>query len=197
MTDISLYPDGHHTSPHDYGTIRVQGGATGVVIVHDGPGYTTAFVECFPAGSFFRGQGSTIEEADAACWAKLRAYLGCPGHEWEPRQYRNGSGYCTVCGQYGSDVLTAEQLGFFCTACGVPTFYTLTGSKTREPRCTDHDPKIAYVDAAVKAMFHSFDAETTAMRDRLDAVVDGDADTDPEALAWAYTNLAMSDAPRS
>lgn len=154
MTDISLYPDGHHASPHDYGTIRVQGGATGVVIVRDGPGYTTAFVECFPEGSFLRGQGATVEEADEACWVKLQAYLGCPGHVWEPRQYRNGSGICTVCGQYGHEVLAPEQLGLFCTECGVPTFHTLSGSKTNEPRCEGHDPKIDYVDAAVKAMFH-------------------------------------------
>lgn len=193
MTDIPLYPDSTFTSPHNYGSIRVQGGGTGIVIVRDGPGYTTAFVECFPEGSFLRGEGASVAEADDACWAKLQAYLGCPGHDWKPRQYRNGSGYCTVCGQYGSGVFTAEQLGYHCTTCGVPTFCTLTGSKEPEPRCTEHDPKVAYVDAAVKALFHGFDDETTAMRDRLDAVVDGDVDTDPEALAWAYANLKMPD----
>lgn len=192
MSQIPLYPAGHHTSPHDYGTISVQGGATGVVIVRDGPGYTTAFVECFPAGSFLRGQGSTVEEADDACWAKLQAYLRCPGHDWEPRQYRNGSGICALCSQYGHDVLTAAQLGYFCTACGTPTFNILTGSRTREPRCPGHDPKDAYSEAAVLAMFHGFDDETTAMRDRLDAVVNGDADTDPKALAWAHANLRMT-----
>lgn len=195
MSQIPLYPDGHHASPHDYGSVRVQGGATGIVIVRDGPGYATAFVECFPAGSFLRGQGSTVEEADAACWAKLQAYLGCAGHIWEPRSYRNGSGVCKVCGQYGSEVLTAEELGFHCSTCGVPTFGILTGSKEREPRCDDHDPKGVYVDAAIKAMFHGFDAETEAIRDRLDAVVDGDVDEDPEALEWAYANLKMKSAP--
>jgi hypothetical protein len=197
MTDIPLYPGDSYPSPHDYGTIRVQGGATGIVLPRDGsPGYTTAFVECFPPGSFFRGQGSTVTEADDACWAKLQAYLSCPGHVWEPRNYRNGSGVCAVCGQYGHDVLTAAQLGYHCTICGEPTFNTLTGSKTSEPRCADHDPKVAYVDAAIKALFHGFDAETEAMRGRLDAVVDGDVDEDPEALTWAYANLDMSRTPR-
>lgn len=187
MSSIPLYPDSTFESPHDYGPIRVQAGDFGIVIGN--PIRTTAFVECFPEGSFFRGEGATVAEADDACWAKLHAYLNCPGHNWEPRHYRNGSGYCTVCGQYGSEVLTAAQLSLFCTTCGEPTFNTLTGSKAREPRCPEHDPKGCYTQAAVLAMFHGFDDETKAMTSRLDAVVAGEVDEDPAALDWAYANL--------
>jgi hypothetical protein len=131
LTDIPLYPDGVYGSPHDYGTIRIQGGDTGLVLPRDGsPGYTTAFVECFPPGSFLRGQGTTVAEADDACWAKLQAFLGCPGHIWEPRNYRNGSGICTVCGQYGHDVLTADQVH-------------LTGSKKQRALVPGARPTVA------------------------------------------------------
>lgn len=192
MTIFPLYPDSSYSSPHDYGLIRVQGGEVGVVLVRGGPHYTTAFVECFPAGSFLRGEGASVSEADDACWDKLQAYLNCPGHDWEPRQYANGSGVCRVCGQYGSEVLTAEDLGYACTVCGSPTFHVVTGSKDGEHRCEEHDPKCEYGYAAGLAMFHGFDAQTRDMSARLDAVTAGDVEDDPEALEWAHANLNMT-----
>lgn len=140
MTAIKLSfgrPD--HQSPNDYGDIFVQGGTSGLVFSSRG-NYQTAFVECFPAGSFIRGEGETLAEADAVCFAKLQAYLECPEHAWEARGYRNGGGFCKHCGQFGSQVITPEDLDLFCATCGVPTFHTLNGKKGAAPTCEEHDP---------------------------------------------------------
>jgi hypothetical protein len=197
MTSIPLSPRGSfHESTHDYGDVFVQGGDTGYVFVSGGENYMTAFVECATAGAFLRGEGKTLAEADDACWTKLQAYLGCPGHEFEPRAYRNGGGICKHCGTFRSGVFTAEQLGLFCTSCGIPTLHT-TGSKGDEPRCVAHDPAWPYFVGHIKAMrlYHG-DEEAKEMYERLTKVAYYDAAPDPEALEWAYANLDMSDAPR-
>lgn len=80
----------------------VQGGSRGVVFGGaDGP-YRTAFVEAFPDSTFLRGEGSTIEEAERACWARYQALRSCPTYPahgpWDRRSYRNGSAYCGGCG---------------------------------------------------------------------------------------------------
>jgi len=78
----------------------VQGGARGVVFSADGA-RRTAFVEAFSRGTFLRGEGTTIEEADDACWAKLQQIEACPAAPdhgpFERRDYLNGVGYCTRC----------------------------------------------------------------------------------------------------
>lgn len=134
-------------------------------------------------------------EADDACWAKLQAYLGCGEHEWEARGYRNGGGFCTRCGQFGSKVFTPDQLGLFCAECGVPTFHTLGGKRAAESRCERHDPIWPYVVARIKAT-SSDAADAEEMYLRLSAVARHDAPADPEALEWAYGHLDMTDAPR-
>lgn len=204
MTRIPLSP-AHATffdSPHDYGTIMVQGGEGGYVFVRNGENYTTAFVECFPEGSFIRGEGATVVEADDACWAKLQSYTGCE-HQWEVRGYRNGGGICKHCGQFGSKAFTPEQLGLACTVCGVPTYHVPLGDERKpanqqESRCEAHDPRWPYFVGHLKAMRfgrHNKD-ETSAMYTRLSNVANYGAPEDLEALAWAYANLDMSDAPR-
>jgi hypothetical protein len=88
----------------------VQGGAHGVVL---GPKpYRTAFVEALtpkPLSTFIRGEGSTIAEAERACWAQYERVMACDGTgephgPFEPRHYENGAGFCARCGAWFSKV---------------------------------------------------------------------------------------------
>lgn len=199
MTQIPLSP-AHatfHASPHDYADIFVQGGTSGLVLVPGGTNYMTAFVECSPPGSFIRGEGKTLAEADDDCWARLQRYLGCTDHEWEARGYRNGGGFCKKCRQFGSKVFTPKQLGLRCTTCQAPTFHTVGGKHSTESRCEEHDDTWIYVIASIKTTFH-YPAEgeeelTESMYQRLLAVRNG-GPLDPEALDWARANLDLSEA---
>lgn len=82
------------------GTV-VQGGARGVVVGGAGGPYRTAFVEAFP-GTFLRGEGPTIADAEQACWRKYVALRSCPAYPehgpWDRRDYRNGAASCQGCG---------------------------------------------------------------------------------------------------
>jgi len=88
----------------------IQGG-NGVVLARDKPEvlYRTKFVEAFPEGTFLRGEGDTLAEAEDKCWAKYQKIVQCPTHPdhgpFERRHYRNGSGYCIHCGSWFSKVL--------------------------------------------------------------------------------------------
>jgi hypothetical protein len=89
--------------------IFIQGGARGVVLGgKDGP-YRTAFVEAFP-GTFLRGEGPSIADAERACWAKYEALRACPAFPdhgpWDRRDYRNGSAFCQGCGGWFSNQVT-------------------------------------------------------------------------------------------
>lgn len=101
----------------------VQCGGRGVVLKRKDPekSYTTAFFEAFPnnPSCFLRGEGSTVEEAEAACWEKYQKVITCD-HEMERRDRRDGYGYCKHCA-YASMVF--EPLDK-CCKCGVPTRYT-------------------------------------------------------------------------
>ncbi|ACL42296.1 hypothetical protein Achl_4345 (plasmid) [Pseudarthrobacter chlorophenolicus A6] len=197
MTNIPLDP-GFFESPHDYGNVFVQGGTEGLVIVPGGKNYRTAFVECATGNSFIRGEGLTLAEADDACWAKLQAFLECTQHLWEARGYRNGGGFCKLCGQFGARVFTAEQLDIRCTVCGIPTFHTMTGDEMSEDtRCEAHDPKWPYFVGYLQASPTRRQDETSrAMYTRLNKVANYGAPEDPDALEWAYANLDMTRAPR-
>lgn len=88
----------------------VQGGADGIVIGGGPAPYRTAFVEAFPAqpATFIRGEGKTVEDAEAACWIKYEQIQACPAAPthgpWERRGYRNGGGFCGSCGMFNSKV---------------------------------------------------------------------------------------------
>ncbi|MBD3004816.1 hypothetical protein [Streptomyces sp. 5-10] len=92
--------------------IEIQGGDHGVVFSGEG-NYRTAFFEAFPPGTFLRGEGKTIQEAEDNCWTQFQRYLNCDGSRslpgqhgpYERRQYRNGSGFCTRCGIWMNRVL--------------------------------------------------------------------------------------------
>jgi hypothetical protein len=85
--------------------VFVQGGARGLVISRNG-NYGTAFVEAFPAGTFLRGEGATVAEAETACWEQYQRLVACPAHPehgpFERRNYRNGAGFCIRCGAWFS-----------------------------------------------------------------------------------------------
>lgn len=90
----------------------IQGGARGIV---SGPKlYRTAFVEASPRNpnTFLRGEGATVPEAEAACWAKYERMLACPGHPdhgpFEARGYTNGAGFCARCGTWFPLVLPEQ-----------------------------------------------------------------------------------------
>jgi len=82
---------------------QVQWGDGGLVISRGG-NYTTAFFEAFPAeGGFFRGEGATISEAEAACLSKVRRFLACT-HRWGRQGYTNGGAKCHRCGAFSSNI---------------------------------------------------------------------------------------------
>jgi hypothetical protein len=91
----------------------VQGGKSGLVITPEGePNYTTAFVEAFPKGTFLRGEGETLAQAEKVCWLKVLEMASCPAAPqhgpFERRHFRNGCGFCTKCGTW----FNAEVTGF-------------------------------------------------------------------------------------
>lgn len=127
------------TARHDWpeGTF-IQGGGSGLVLSRNG-NYHTAFVEVNPADmrTFIRGEGATIPEAEDAAWATYRRNADCPGHEFEPRGYTNGAGFCKHCGMFSSHQFTAEQLGLHCAVCGTPANWCTAGGKWF---CENHAP---------------------------------------------------------
>lgn len=90
------------------GDVMIQGGKKGLVFNRDGSDYFTAFVEAFPPGTFLRGEGASVAEAEEKCWAKYQRYVNCDGGgehgPYEPRHYENGAGFCVKCGGWFSGV---------------------------------------------------------------------------------------------
>lgn len=110
--------------------------------------YQTLFMEVYPPGAaFIRGEGETPEACENEAWAKYQVALHCTDgsgtHDWEPRNYHNGAGFCSRCNTFGSQVFTAEQLGQFCTVCQAPTMWH--SEKNDEGQllftCEEHTPK--------------------------------------------------------
>lgn len=111
-----------YISQYDYPPGYIQGGTHGLVIVRNGENYSTAFVEFFPeSGGFIRGEGATLQEAEKDVLMKITTQSGCTEHEYNPKHYTNGVGFCKHCGQMKSHAFTAEELGQFCKVCGIPT----------------------------------------------------------------------------
>lgn len=144
--------------------IRIQGGSSGLVIRKPGSfegftsafltgdkeslrtemsnTYTTAFVEVFTHDTFIRGEGVTVEEAEAVAFKKFQRQSACPGHKYEARNYQNGCGFCIHCNHFGSGVFTAEDLGQYCWYCDTPTMH-YWGNHGDEKifACPDHKPR--------------------------------------------------------
>lgn len=111
MTDRKIVRTDHtvqHPWPDD---VFLQGGTRGVVFTNGEP-YRTAFVEAFPSGTFLRGEGKTVAEAEDACWERYQRIVQCPAHPdhgpFEARSYTNGAGFCTQCGSWFSKVLPVQ-----------------------------------------------------------------------------------------
>ena len=79
---------------------RVQWGRGGIVLKEGGDAYATAFFEAFPAGGgFIRGEGASIEAAEAAALEEYRRASACD-HRWGRSGYTNGGGHCRRCGTF-------------------------------------------------------------------------------------------------
>ncbi len=114
----------------------VQWGGHGVVLGSgEEPGYNTAFFEAFPGnGGFIRGEGKTVEEAEADAFAIHGREVACDlagGHAWsrnrllsghQARQrngrpvrkvslYLNGGGFCRRCGAFKTVFKPVHKLG--------------------------------------------------------------------------------------
>lgn len=66
----------------------------------------TPFFEAFPPGTFIRGEGATIAEAEAKAFAQYQSEFGC-NHVWGRHHerrgtYLNGAGWCRKCGAFRS-----------------------------------------------------------------------------------------------
>jgi len=94
----------------------VQGDGTGIVISKKKGVRETAFFEAFPAApndTFIRGEGVTIDEAEAQAFAILEKYLACPGHEFERKDER-GTGVCKHCTIQISNALESTRECEYC-----------------------------------------------------------------------------------
>lgn len=103
------WKDADYEPRHDWpGDTLVQWGGNGLVL---GEGsYTTAFFEAFPdkklsaAGGFIRGEGATIEAAEADAFAKFSKQSNC-NHLWGREHYRNSGQLCRHCRAFRCDQL--------------------------------------------------------------------------------------------
>lgn len=154
MTKIKMSASPNdYESPHNYGDAMVQGGRNGLVVNAKDPSksYRTAFVEAFIDNSFVRGEGKTIEEADDACWVKIIKHRTCSEHEFIPRSYTNGAGFCKHCGFFASGWFTGEDLGQLCVVCGDGCL-EFRIYKTEEWYCSEHYPLAKYMKLYYKMM---------------------------------------------
>ena len=112
----------------------VQCGETGLVLSKKG-NYITMFFEAFPKNpkTFIRGEGKTLEEAEDSAWKQFIKYKQCTNHEFERRDYRNGSGICKHCGLFQSNIFEPLEK---CCVCGKPTYYTQ--DKNGKWYCKEH-----------------------------------------------------------
>lgn len=116
--------------------ILLQCGSRGLVVGN--PSYTTAFFEAFPKlppdaqfefegqaievidrNIFLRGEGPTIADAEAACFARWQRVCACELHELERRDRTDGYAFCKKCRVSGMWLQPTTH----CATCGVPAAY--------------------------------------------------------------------------
>lgn len=132
-TTIDFRTRGSYEARHPWPAETIVSAGGGIVFLRNAkegePGaYSTLFMEVYPPGAaFIRGEGEDEAACEDAAWAKYQLALNCSdgsgSHDWEPRKYRNGAGFCSRCSTFGSDVFTGEQLGQLCRICGEGTTY--------------------------------------------------------------------------
>jgi hypothetical protein len=151
-TTIDFRSAGIHQARHPWPEATVVSAGRGLVFVRNAkPGepksYGTLFIEVYPPGAaFIRGEGVSAEECENAAWAKYQLAVHCTDgsgtHDWEPRDYHNGAGFCSRCKTFGSKVFTGEQLGQFCATCQIGTTYHwgTDANGNLEYLCEEHVP---------------------------------------------------------
>ncbi|CDO35036.1 hypothetical protein [Novosphingobium sp. KN65.2] len=78
----------------------------------------TPFFEAFPKGTFIRGEGATIAEAELRAFEQYQRDLACD-HVWGRQRpgrdcYTNGAGWCRKCGGFrGSMFPEIKPLGWW------------------------------------------------------------------------------------
>lgn len=150
-TTVDFRSQGSYEARHPWPAETTVSAGTGVVFIRNAkPGearsYGTLFMEVYPPGaSFIRGEGETPQACEDAAWAKYQLALQCSDqsgtHDSEPRDYRNGAGFCTKCNTFRSKIFTGEQLGQFCKIFGVGTTYdwhTNESTGAQEFLCEEH-----------------------------------------------------------
>lgn len=93
------------------------------------PHYRTAFFEAFPnrpLECFIRGEGKTVEEAEADAWAQFERVCACPADHtleasFEKRGYTNGGGFCRTCRQFKGKAFAPWEP---CVECRTLTFWS-------------------------------------------------------------------------
>jgi hypothetical protein len=92
----------------------VQWGGSGLVLGREpGESYGTAFFEAFPkgdSGGFVRGEGPTIEEAEADAHGKWTRASACD-HRFSRKGYTNGGAICRKCGHFATVFKPIVKLG--------------------------------------------------------------------------------------
>lgn len=127
-TSIEFRGEGTLVAKHPWPKETIVSAGHGVVFSRSKKSsYRTLFMEVYPPeGGFLRGEGPTMAACENAAWAKYQLMLTCTeptGHEFVPRNYHNGAGFCRHCNTFKSQCFTGEQLGQFCHECGIGTTY--------------------------------------------------------------------------
>lgn len=142
----------------------VQWGGRGVVLGRE-RSYGTAFFEAFPgdgSAGFIRGEGRTVEEAEADAFASYSRHAGCArdgGHRWtrsrrlsatEPRErngrkvprlntYLNGGTFCLRCGAFQTTMRPVHVLGHWREPLSATELEAIASGMTRPMAATDRD----------------------------------------------------------
>lgn len=144
--------------PEDCG---VQAGEDGIVFDNSEEGsYQTAFFEAFPTchgiGTFIRGEGNNIAEAEASAFSQYEKVKDCLHEQgWDRKNYTNGAGFCKQCGMFSGKVLPPTTT---CTICHTPCNW-LT-DKHGKHYCKEHESLIKEEDKSdTQKMFERMDAQ--------------------------------------
>lgn len=173
---IDFRTRGSYEARHPWPAETIVSAGGGIVFVRNAPegeprSYSTLFMEVYPPGAaFIRGEGKDEAACEDAAWAKYQLALNCSdgsgSHDWEPRKYRNGAGFCSRCSTFGSKVFTGEQLGQLCRDCGAGTTWHM--EKDGEEvvwLCKEHAPEpelFESMEELMDALFVTSNAESGA-----------------------------------
>lgn len=124
LRSLSFSDPRYYVTQFNWADIGIQGGERGVVIGSRGA-RRTAFFEAFPTigsvGTFIRGEGDSIKDAEADAWAKYTKQTACEDHEWsrvfKGNERTDGYAICTKCGLKGKALEPLTK----CHICDSPT----------------------------------------------------------------------------